>query len=77
MSEIADRYQRVAGGFTERVNAVSGPAWELPAPCDGWVARDVVRHLVEWIPDSSPPQVGLPYRSARRSTTIRSRPGQR
>ena len=21
-----------------------------PAPCAGWVARDVVRHLVEWLP---------------------------
>ena len=25
-------------------------AWDNPAPCDGWAARDVVRHLVEWIP---------------------------
>ena len=24
--------------------------WDRPAPCDGWVARDVVRHLVEWLP---------------------------
>lgn len=21
-----------------------------PAPCEGWLARDVVRHLVEWFP---------------------------
>ena len=25
-------------------------AWSNPAPCEGWVARDVVRHLVEWVP---------------------------
>jgi uncharacterized protein (TIGR03086 family) len=50
MSEIAERYRRVAGRFTERVNAVPEPVWEHPAPCDGWVARDVVRHLVEWVP---------------------------
>ena len=50
MSEIAERYRRVAGRFTERVNEVAEAAWENPAPCDGWVARDVVRHLVEWIP---------------------------
>ena len=24
--------------------------WDAPAPCEGWVARDVVRHLVEWFP---------------------------
>jgi uncharacterized protein (TIGR03086 family) len=50
LSEIADRYRRVAFRFTERVNEVPDAAWENPAPCAGWVARDVVRHLVDWIP---------------------------
>jgi uncharacterized protein (TIGR03086 family) len=50
MSEFATRYDRVAGQFTARVEAVPERAWDHPAPCEGWVARDVVRHLVEWIP---------------------------
>jgi len=50
MSDIAERYRRVAARFTARVNEVPEAAWESPAPCQGWVARDVVRHLVEWIP---------------------------
>ena len=50
MSEIAERYRRAASRFTDRVNDVSNAAWENPAPCEGWVARDVPRHLVEWIP---------------------------
>ena len=50
MSESADRYRRIADGFTARVEAVPDDAWDRPAPCDGWVARDVVRHLVEWVP---------------------------
>jgi uncharacterized protein (TIGR03086 family) len=50
MSEISDRYRRVAARFTERVHEVPETAWERPAPCEGWVARDVVRHLVEWLP---------------------------
>ena len=50
MSEIAERYRRVAGRFTARVNEVPDDAWDNPAPCAGWVARDVVRHLVEWFP---------------------------
>jgi uncharacterized protein (TIGR03086 family) len=50
MSDIADRYSKVAAGFTERVRAVPDGAWERPAPCEGWVARDVVRHLTEWVP---------------------------
>jgi uncharacterized protein (TIGR03086 family) len=24
--------------------------WSAPAPVDGWAARDVVAHLVEWLP---------------------------
>jgi uncharacterized protein (TIGR03086 family) len=45
-----DRYRRVAGRFTTRLTEVPADSWERPAPCEGWVARDVVRHLVEWIP---------------------------
>lgn len=47
MSETADRYRKVAAGFTERARAVPPDAWDGPAPCEGWVARDVVRHLVD------------------------------
>ena len=34
--------------------------WDDPAPCEGWVARDVVRHLVEWMPSLHLPAVDLP-----------------
>jgi uncharacterized protein (TIGR03086 family) len=50
MSEVTERYRRAAAAFTERVRAVPDDGWERPAPCEGWVARDVVRHLVEWVP---------------------------
>ena len=50
MSEYAERYRKVAGAFTERVQAVPAGGWDAPAPCEGWVARDVVRHLTEWVP---------------------------
>ena len=49
-SETADRYRKVAGHFTERVRAVPADAWDNPSPCEGWVARDIVAHLVEWMP---------------------------
>ena len=48
MSEQAERFRRVAAEFTAKVDGVSD--WDAPAPVDGWVARDVVRHLVEWMP---------------------------
>src|SRR3954451_18362226 len=50
MSDIAERYERITGQFTERVRAVPADAWNNPSPCEGWTARDVVGHLTEWIP---------------------------
>jgi uncharacterized protein (TIGR03086 family) len=50
LSNIAERYRNVAGQFTRRVMAVPDVAWDNPTPCEGWVARDIVGHLVEWLP---------------------------
>ena len=50
MTEPADRYRKVAAAFSDRVRAVPADRWDAPTPCEGWVARDVVRHLVEWVP---------------------------
>ena len=50
VSEHAQHYTKVAADFDRRAGAVPAGAWENPAPCDGWVARDIVRHLVEWVP---------------------------
>lgn len=50
MSENGQRYRKVADTFGERVRAVPDNAWDNPAPCEGWVARDVVGHLTEWLP---------------------------
>ena len=45
-----ERFRRVAHRFDEVAASVPDSAWENPAPPEGWVARDVVRHLVEWVP---------------------------
>ncbi|MCU0260027.1 MAG: TIGR03086 family metal-binding protein [Ilumatobacteraceae bacterium] len=50
MGDVADRYRTVAAAFTARVDGTTSDGWDRPAPCEGWVARDVVRHLVEWVP---------------------------
>jgi uncharacterized protein (TIGR03086 family) len=50
MTTAADEHRTIAGEFTARVHGVAPRAWDHPAPCEGWVARDVVRHLVEWFP---------------------------
>jgi uncharacterized protein (TIGR03086 family) len=48
MTEISDRYRETAATFTQRVDEVPDAAWDDEAPCEGWVARDVVRHLIDW-----------------------------
>lgn len=55
----AQRYARVADAFDRTVRAVPGDAWERPSPCEGWVARDVVGHLVEWVPSFFARSAGL------------------
>jgi uncharacterized protein (TIGR03086 family) len=46
--DVAERHRRHAGAFTELVRGTRD--WEAPAPVEGWTARDVVGHLVEWFP---------------------------
>ena len=46
----AEDHREVAGAFTKTVEGTPAAAWDAPAPPEGWVARDVVRHLVEWLP---------------------------
>src|SRR3954470_10556710 len=47
-SEPARRHRLIADGFAARVHGARD--WSAPAPVEGWVARDVVAHLVEWLP---------------------------
>lgn len=46
MSEVSDRYARVAGGFGDRVRGIAEDAWASPTPCSQWCTRDLVGHVV-------------------------------
>jgi uncharacterized protein (TIGR03086 family) len=46
----AERYRRVARGFSDRVAGVPEGGWDDPSPCEGWVARDIVAHVCSWVP---------------------------
>ena len=61
MSEISERFRTVAAGFTARVEGVPDGGWESPAPCEGWVARDVVRHLADWTPEFFGERYGVSF----------------
>jgi uncharacterized protein (TIGR03086 family) len=50
VTDAAEDHRQVAGEFTKTVEGTAAAAWDAPAPPEGWVARDVVRHLVEWLP---------------------------
>jgi uncharacterized protein (TIGR03086 family) len=46
----AEDWRAVAGRFTALAEGVPAGRWEAPAPVPGWTARDVVGHLVGWVP---------------------------
>ena len=46
MSEVSDRYARVADGFGARLSPMSGDMWSAPSPCAEWTARDIVVHVI-------------------------------
>lgn len=44
----ADDHRAIAAAFKVTVDAVDAGAWDNPSPVEGWTARDVVGHLIEW-----------------------------
>ena len=42
------RHREIAGRFAALTRATTD--WDAPSPVADWTARDVVRHLVEWLP---------------------------
>jgi uncharacterized protein (TIGR03086 family) len=47
-ADPARRHRLIADGFAQRVHGTRD--WSAPAPVERWAARDVVAHLVEWLP---------------------------
>jgi uncharacterized protein (TIGR03086 family) len=43
-------HRAIAGRFTELVLAAPDDSWDWQSPVKEWRARDVVGHLVEWLP---------------------------
>jgi len=47
MSDISERYRRLARGFADQISATPDDRWASPSPCEDWTALDVVRHVVD------------------------------
>ncbi|WP_026874191.1 TIGR03086 family metal-binding protein [Jiangella gansuensis] len=58
MTDITHRYRQLAAALTGRIEAVPANRWDSPSPCEGWSARDVVRHLIQ-VRHDMPAMVGL------------------
>ncbi|SDC58293.1 TIGR03086 family metal-binding protein [Rhodococcus tukisamuensis] len=46
-TETAALYRRLAETLTRTVESVPADHWDADSPCEGWTARDVLRHVVE------------------------------
>jgi uncharacterized protein (TIGR03086 family) len=46
MTDVSDRYSRLANDFARRVEAVPADGWDRPSPCEGWTAKDVFDHVL-------------------------------
>lgn len=49
-TDAAANHAKTAEVFTQRVEETDPSRWESPSPVEGWAARDVVRHLITWLP---------------------------
>ena len=47
----AEQHAVDAARFAQIADAATAADWDRPSPVAGWTARDVVGHLVDWLPD--------------------------
>jgi len=45
-SEIGERYERIAAGFTARVKGCRDEQWSWPTPCPEWTTAAMVEHVI-------------------------------
>ena len=48
MTAVAERYRRRADAFAALIGATAPERWTSPSPCEGWLAVDVVAHVVDF-----------------------------
>ena len=48
MTDTADKYRRRADAFEALIDGTAPERWSSPSPCQGWRARDIVAHVVDY-----------------------------
>ena len=56
---------RAVAVFDSKVEATSHAAWDMPSPCEGWTAADVLRHCTENVRGVTAALLGGDFRTAR------------
>lgn len=46
----AEQHAADAARFADLINSASKDDWSRPSPDEEWTARDIVEHLLEWLP---------------------------
>lgn len=47
MTDVSERYAKLAGQMAARIAAVPEDLWDAATPCEGWTARDLLDHLID------------------------------
>ena len=58
--EAAATYRRRAQAFEALIEGTPADRWSSPSPCDGWSARDVVAHVVDFSAQVLGEKAGVP-----------------
>lgn len=64
VSDVADRYRRRADAFQALIEGTAPERWSSPSPCEGWSARDVVAHVVDYSAHVLRERAGVPVPAA-------------
>ena len=48
VTETGDRHRRRADAFETLITHTGPERWSSPSPCEGWLARNVVPHVVDY-----------------------------
>ena len=60
MTELADTYRRRADAFEALIEGTPAERWSSSSPCEGWLARDVVAHVVDYSAHVLREKAGMP-----------------
>lgn len=56
---IAERFRRRADAFEALIEGTPSERWSSPSPCEGWLALDIVEHVIGFFGDTLHERAGV------------------